>query len=99
MIFHVRKNHADLAEKNWIGCSVCDLRYPDRPSLQKHQFSCKEKPECQFCGDKFVWKKTLNAHLKKHHPEMIEVCKVFIKRVDSFLIQVIQFHIMQIDEV
>ena len=71
MLNHKRLKHGDTKQFN---CEKCVYTSNKKENLQQHVRSQHEKIKeiCETCGKNFTDKPTLNAHIKKFHPEQIK---------------------------
>ncbi|KAG9263203.1 PR domain zinc finger protein 15 isoform X1 [Astyanax mexicanus] len=66
--------------KTW-SCTVCDKKYVTEYMLQKHVQLTHDKVEaqdCHLCGTKVSTRASMNRHLRRKHPEVVQV------RVEGF---------------
>uniref|UniRef100_A0A667YHA1 PR/SET domain 15 n=1 Tax=Myripristis murdjan TaxID=586833 RepID=A0A667YHA1_9TELE len=66
--------------KTWT-CSTCDKKYLTEYMLQKHVHLTHEKVEaqaCHLCGTKVSTRASMNRHIRRKHPEVIDVLNFFL---------------------
>ena len=97
---HTLKRH--FAVQHNIMCIKCEMIFPSKKLLNKHQKTCKQYQTCKTCGEKFDGAYKLKKHVKKNHPveytqSQCQTCELCGKVLADF--HKLKLHLLRVHDV